>query len=445
MAMLSILNFANPAHSNQTFQMSPSPFCSSGKKCGYQWSADRALEPAEKGRQRCETALTTDANGQVWLAYLDTHYRQTARGIWLAWPRDVVLWKSGDQGKTFTNRHTLSISGNSSKSSEGDPDIASDNEGNVFATWVQYNSKPGQKWQKIYLQRFLNSGDVEKPLQVLPWVSGEGMKHDQSHVTVDKHGVVHVLGRDIKRVPRRRGVKQKQSNQKRLLYAQSRDNGRSFTVGQRLPDPGGSLPQMVVTSSGLIIAAPRGYLVSYDEGKTFSTRKVPHPPFGDKLVRMASSRDGRIAYVVGDSRGKGIWINRTSDAGRHWSRHRVDDGSRASAHRYPIIHVDANNRLHVAWIDDRTGSGAVYHAFSDDNGLTFSTNTRVSSVDFPFPADAPPPPPSNQKGTWIGDYNSMTTVDGKVIIAWADQRSGHTISNVYLSIGTFGSARSVSK
>jgi hypothetical protein len=50
---------------------------------------------------------------------------------------------------------------------------------------------------------------------------------------------------------------------------------------------------------------------------------------------------------------------------------RVDDARRASAWRYPAIHVDARGRVHVIWIDDRSGSGALYHPYSDDAGASF--------------------------------------------------------------------------
>lgn len=78
----------------------------------------------------------------------------------------------------------------------------------------------------------------------------------------------------------------------------------------------------------------------------------------------------------------------------------------------------------------------MYHAYSDDGGQSFSKNERVSDRPFPFPSDLPPPPPANQKGTWIGDYLSVTTVADKVVVAWSDQRAGTPLSGVYAAMGT---------
>ena len=99
-------------------------------------------------------------------------------------------------------------------------------------------------------------------------------------------------------------------------------------------------------------------------------------------------------------------------------------------------HVDGGGRIHVVWMDDRNGYGAVYHAYSDDQGKTFSDNSRVSDKIFSFPGSAPPPPPATQEGTWIGDYLSVTTVRDKVIVAWSDQRSGTPKSAIYESVGS---------
>ena len=145
----------------------------------------------------------------------------------------------------------------------------------------------------------------------------------------------------------------------------------------------------------------------------------------------------RVAYVVGDGVRRGISVQRTDDGGQTWRMSRVDDRMPASAWRYPVIHVDAANRVHVVWMDDRTGQGALYHAYSDDEGATFSADTRVSDVDFPFPVNAPPPPPATQDGSWIGDYHAITSVDGAVVVAWADQRAGNPLTTVYVSVGRF--------
>ena len=384
-------------------------------KEGYRWSANFAVAPPEVGKQRGETALTTDSKDRVWLSYLDANYKQLPNGKWIAWPRKVMLLESVDQGKSFPNSRILSEMG-------GDEALAADNRGNVYASWVQYSYDPSHKLnQKVVIQPIgLNVGS--NPAECLMW--DPSVSHDQSHIHIGGDGVVHVLGTDIS--PKNRG-------KPGLLYAKSLDGGKTCVNQQRL-DNVGELPQLASTGQELLIAGPLGYLVSEDNGNTFSTLK--RRAFGDKLARLAMSPDRKYIYVVGDSLQNGLWVHTTNDGGKTWRTSRVDTATNATSWRYPAIHVDRGGRIHVVWMDDRNGFGAIFHAYSDDGGKTFSDNSRVSDKNFSFPSSAPPPPPATQEGTWIGDYLSVTTVRDKVIVAWSDQRAGPTQSTVYVSVGS---------
>jgi hypothetical protein len=39
-------------------------------------------------------------------------------------------------------------------------------------------------------------------------------------------------------------------------------------------------------------------------------------------------------------------------------------------------------------------------------------------------------------GTWIGDYLSLTTAGGVIIVAWSDQRAGTPKSVVQIAVGS---------
>ena len=386
-----------------------------GHKEGYRWTANFAVAPPEVGKQRGETALATDSKDRVWLSYLDANYKQLPNGKWIAWPRKVVLLESVDQGKSFANSRILSEMG-------GDEALAADNRGGVYASWVQYSYDPSHKLnQKVVIQPIgLNVGS--NPAECLMW--DPSVSHDQSHIHIGGDGAVHVLGTDIS--PKNRG-------KPGLLYARSLDGGKTCVNQQRL-DNVGELPQLASTGQELLIAGPLGYLVSEDNGNTFSTLK--RRAFGDKLARLAMSPDRKNIYVVGDSLQNGLWVHTTNDGGKTWHTSRVDTATNATSWRYPAIYVDRGGRIHVVWMDDRNGFGAIFHAYSDDGGKTFSDNSRVSDKNFSFPSSAPPPPPATQEGTWIGDYLSVTTVRDKVIVAWSDQRAGPTQSTVYVSVGS---------
>jgi len=375
----------------------------------YSWSSNVAVAPFDTGRQQGETALVTDSSGRVWLSFIDAEYKQI-NGNWIAFPRALRLFVSADAGRSFSAQPNLSTD------SAGDQALAADLSGRVYASYVNYFTKPRR--QQIVLRRLDAAQDLNATC--LPWDATT--KHDQSNVHIGRDGALHVLGFDIQSPPNPEGA---------LLYARSTDGGKTC-VGQRRLVGVGQLPQILDTQFGLLIAGPEGYYTSADR-LAFSPRTARR--FGAQLTRLAMSPDRRIVYAVGDSAGGGLQIQTSADGGKTWRTRRVDDAARATAWRYPAVHVDPKGRVHVAWMDDRAGSGAIYHAYSDDAGATFSPNTRLSDKTFAFPSSAPPPPPATQNGTWVGDYLSLTTVGDFVLVAWSDQRAGTPKSVVVIAIG----------
>jgi hypothetical protein len=382
----------------------------------YSWSPNVAVAPFDASRQQGETALVTDSNGKVWLSFIDAEYKKIVTGNWIAFPRTLRLFVSADAGKSFTVQPNLSTD------SAGDQALTSDLSGRVYASFVNYFTNPNR--QQIVLKRLDAAQDSNSTC--LPWSAST--KHDQSSVHTARDGTIHVLGSDIQSPPDPGGA---------LLYARSTDGGKTC-VGQRRLREVGELPQMVDTQFGLLIAGAEGYYTSADR-LAFSAR-IAHR-FGAELTRLAVSPDRRVVYAVGDSTGGGLQIQTSTDGGKTWRTRRVDDAPRATAWRYPAVHVDPKGRVHVVWMDDRAGFGAIYHAYSDDAGATFSPNTRLSDKTFPFPANAPPPPPATQNGTWVGDYLSLTTVGDLVIVAWSDQRAGTPKSVVQIAVGSSGGQR----
>jgi hypothetical protein len=379
----------------------------------YSWSGNVAVAPFDGSRQQGETALATDSNGQVWLSFIDAEYKQIANGNWIAWPRSLRLFVSADTGKSFRAQPDLATD------SAGDQALAAGLAGPVYASFVNYFTNPSR--QQIVLRRL----DIAQSPNAacLPW--DRATTHDQSNVHVGRDDVVHVVGFDIKAPPNPGGT---------LLYANSTDGGKTCR-GQHRLNALGQLPQVVDTQFGLLIAGPEGYYASADRGASFSPRMSRS--FGAKLARLAVSPDRRTIYAVGDGTAEGLRIQVSADGGKTWRVTRVDDTGHATAWRYPAVHVDRKGRVHVAWMDDRAGFGAIYHAYSDDAGASFSPNTRVSDRPFRFPANAPVPPPATQNGTWVGDYLSLTTVADVAIVAWSDQRAGTPRSVIQIAVGGF--------
>ena len=378
----------------------------------YSWSPNVVVAQPPNDRQQGETALAKDAKGRVWLAFIDAQYRLVAStGNWIDWPRRVRLFVSDDRGKTFSARPDLG-------EPAGDQTLAADSAGRVFATYVQYFQANARMRQHIALRRL----DIDQPVNTscLSW--DEATSHDQSSFSFGIDGSLHLIGVDI-------GA---QKGRGALLYARSVDDGLSCIQAQRLASVG-ELPQVVETAQGLMIVGPDGFYTSEDHGVTFSERHARS--FGEKLVRVTVSPDRKRVYVLGDAVAGGPLFSTSVDGGRTWFASRVKIPASVRASRYPAIRVSEAGRVHIVWMDDRTGSGALYHAYSQDSGAHFSTSTVISDARFVFPSDAPPPPPATQNGTWIGDYLAITTIGEVAVVAWSDQRSGTPNSVVRTSIG----------
>ncbi|MFN3076948.1 MAG: hypothetical protein ABT940_08740 [Alphaproteobacteria bacterium] len=388
---------------------SPEP----SKAAIYQWSANVAVVPAQAGRQRVETALVTDSQGRVWLSYLDTEYKFTPGGKWLAWPRKVVLHQSLDQGNSFGPPTVLTEMG-------GDESLAIGRDGALYAAWVQYSyDQKHQLKQRVAVRRLEGGAESGTVLDCLP--ADSETLHDQSHLLATGDGAIHVFGTDIH--PKHRGKPQ-------LLHARLDPKSMTCSRGERI-DSVGQLPQAAATDKGMVVAGPVGYVRSADQGLSFDPG--PGMPFGDKLARVAADpRTGDI-YVTGDAGWNGLWVFASVDGGRTWRRTQVVPAEVGREWRFPVAHVDGKGRLHLAWMDDREGFGALYHAFSEDRGVTFSPATRITDAEFTFPKRAPPPPPATQSGNWVGDYISLTSVGERLVVAWSDQRAGPALATVYVA------------
>jgi uncharacterized caspase-like protein len=383
----------------------------------YSWSQNVAMAPFGDSRQQAGTALATDGKGRVWLSFIDAAYQKTSLGDWIAWPRSLRLYMSTDGGESFNLEPSLTENG-------GNPALATDAAGQIYATYDDYVDHE-QHTSAVSNQRIvLRQLDSQQAPNEACLLREGTTKQAGPNVHVGRDDIIHVVGLDTSYPPDTRG---------QLLYARSVDNGKTCLSQRRLLGIG-PLPQVLDTQSSLLVVGPVGYYSSSDHGLSFSGRIAR--AFGADLARSALSPDRTTAYVVGDSTGGGLRIHVTADGGASWKITRVDDAAHATAWRYPAVQVDRNGRVQVVWMDDRAGFGAIYHAYSDDAGAHFSANTRVSDKPFRFPANAPPPPPATQDGTWVGAYLSLTTIRGRVIVAWSDQRAGTPKSVVQIALGS---------
>jgi len=144
---------------------------------------------------------------------------------------------------------------------------------------------------------------------------------------------------------------------------------------------------------------------------------------------------GRLycVYATNDPPGDGnkpdIFCRRSDDGGATWSAAvRVNDDINPTLHHQwmPAIWCDKDNgKLYIQWMDTRdvptSDSCYIYATYSDDGGVTFKTNQRISNGKMKINCTT-----CGGSGTprYQGDYNGIVS-NGKVSMAtWADFRYG---------------------
>jgi hypothetical protein len=174
---------------------------------------------------------------------------------------------------------------------------------------------------------------------------------------------------------------------------------------------------------------------STDKGKTWSTAQVA--PFDYKtgtFMRLAWSPKGgesgtlHLTYSGTDSptvAGSGdVYYKRSTDGGRTWTEARnvTDDDPRALVGQYyPNLSIAPNGRVDLAFYDIRDDPGYrsndVYYTYSEDNGVSWSKNLRVTeqSID-------------RRMGVWSLNYDMTTppavaSTNAYAVFAWDDTRN----------------------
>jgi hypothetical protein len=103
-----------------------------------------------------------------------------------------------------------------------------------------------------------------------------------------------------------------------------------------------------------------------------------------QVVFNAAQGSVHVVYPTGSPQGEwNIRLATSTDAGNSWNRITVNDDASCANHATPTIALDeATGQLHVAWIENRSGVGAVAYTRCTADGTSCAANEAISDAPF---------------------------------------------------------------
>lgn len=214
-----------------------------------------------------------------------------------------------------------------------------------------------------------------------------------------------------------------------LRLSRSADGGRTFAPSVLVNDDGQvinhTFDAMQVAPDGAVHVAwidgregkkePGTFVAkSGDQGRTFTKNlKVDENTCVCCRTALATSSDG-VVYLawrkIFEGNVREIVVSRSVDGGGEFSAPTVVGQDRwvypACPHRPASLGVDRRGRLYAAWYTEGADeTPAIYLAYSDDQGRTFSAKKQLN----------------RSKGTFPDHPQMAVDHEGRVVVAWEEQ------------------------
>jgi hypothetical protein len=355
---------------------------------------------------------------------------------------------SFDGGATWSNLHTQPHLSNNTTSA--DVSLCFRNDGTLYISYIDSRQSPDSG--VIYVANSTDGG-INWSTPTEAW----NLLEDTAELPIDRPWMVcdnsstanyGMLFMTTKPVPW-------ESTPNRPYFKSSSDGGLTWSSYRYVDTTGylvGSLIQapmaaVATTTDGAVCAAypsflfsqstyPKIYMAkSYDRGNHFDYYDVLTNPVSPNDTNLklgyclaanpGNQNDLAIAYAGGQNGDADIFVVSTSDGGESWTLPvRVNDDAIGNGKHQDMVWASYNaaGRLVVTWRDRRNGTGTgfqqpcdTYASLSVDNGASFTTNFRLSTVSAPFDSVL------YQDGN---DFMSCQLVGDSICTAWGDVRTG---------------------
>ena len=203
-----------------------------------------------------------------------------------------------------------------------------------------------------------------------------------------------------------------------IFYKRSSDQGMTWGVDTNLTQASGSSETPCIAVAGSVLhvlwfdnrdggAYEIYYKRSSDQGITWEPDvRLTNDP-GVSFGPCAVTRDSLVHVIWQDAR-DGNWelyYKRSVDYGSTWgSDTRLTDASETS--ESPSVVASATN-IHIVWWDNRDGNYEIYYKVSTDQGLTWSSDMRLTD-----------------DGSW-SQFPHIAAADSMLHVIWREGRAGN--------------------
>jgi hypothetical protein len=378
------------------------PVQSSDIRFGYNY---RVTDGSSPYPEQVEPTLTVLNSGRLLIGWKEA---DTATGP----GRRVGFCYSDDEGQTFTPNILMETVG--SGESQSDPWLISDRNDNAYFAFLEYGG-PGEG---MGVAKTLDGGaSWLSPVQASDTI---GYLDDKETACVDDSGNIYMMWDHFPT-----------QSDADLVFTKSTNGGASFQPTHILGpwDTHGGIPYLTCTPNGSLFVStiwdsnPTGpvdtifFMKSLDYGATWTAPHQVNPPgSGEIAIITVCATDSNhhiyICYAAGSPSDKEVYVTKSVDGGTTWSTPVQVNDVTTNMQRMVEMHIDADDNIHIAWLDGRNIAWDIFYSYSSDGATTFSEDVRITTQEFPLSFTRP------------GDYFTLRSgPTGKLYIVWTDGRA----------------------